>query len=294
MVKATEGPAGAKLDHIRDILHGTQFKGFEQKFQRHENALEKTRAELRERIKAAETAARELERTSRKEHRETEKQLSGRIERLDSALKELKKDTKGAVEDVRKNGDVSHKKLKKEMEAVRRALEGSLTALKEDTTAQINALREEFTAELGTLREELTGRIGAIQKETQNSMNTLTERQKRIRKDLSESFRHELADEAAKQSSQAQHLFDDLAATVSDLQETLTDRVSTLGETMISRHALGEALVALGAQLLGAVKEPLPASEADHPEEDTPGENPAEPAKAATTARRKGKPQQVQ
>ena len=67
----------------------------------------------------------------------------------------------------------------------------------------------------------------------------------------------------------AQHLSDDLGARISDLDESLTERVTTLGETMLSRHALGESLLALGAQLLGADKDGASDLEDSPPKADT-------------------------
>ena len=265
MVKAMDSAAagaGAKLDHIRTILHGTQFKGFEQKFQRQENALEKARAELRERLKAAETATRDLEQASRQERRELEKQLSSRLDQIAKSITILEKASKTAIEEVRKNGDTTKKKLTKDAAAQRQALEGAVTTLKEETTAQLQTMKEEFTTQLGTLKDEAAAQLAELREESRSTLNALKEKQRRMGKDLTDTFRHELTDEVAKQNTQTQHLASDLSARISDVDEALTEQVTTLGETMISRHALGESLVALGAQLLGAVREQAPADEA--------------------------------
>ena len=78
-------------------------------------------------------------------------------------------------------------------------------------------------------------------------------------------------------------LVDEVAARVEHVRADLNDRVTTLAETTISRHDLGEALVALGAQLLGAAVEESPpdqAAEADAEER---------PAKTGSASRPKGR-----
>ena len=114
MVKARDdriAGAGTNLDRIRDIILGASTKSYEQKFQRHENALEKARSELRDRIKATEGSVRSLSQTSRNEREELDRKLSARLDSLDTAVEALKKESCTAL-----------KTLKQEREAAAQAM----------------------------------------------------------------------------------------------------------------------------------------------------------------------------
>ena len=200
------------LARIRDILVGTHFKAYDERLQRHEDALEKTRAELRQRLAALETDTESLTHTARMEKREFEKAVQARFKALEEGAARLQHEFRTAVVEARK-----------EVEATVRTLTDHLAATVTEATAR-----------------------------AESAVAAIRETQEASQRESAGALKEEIADVSTRLTSELHRRTDEIAARLEDLSTHTSDACATLQQTKLSRYALGEVLLALGAQLLDA------------------------------------------
>jgi chromosome segregation ATPase len=212
VVKTTgEIPGGAptNLDRVRDIILGADFKAFDLKFQRQEEALQTSRDELRGEIGALRTAFEALERAQRRDADEREQRLATRLDALEAAVRDL-----------------------------RREAADSIASLEQGWEQSLTSLRDAVETKLDEARDEAREDAAALKAATAETLDTLARRTTA------------LEDGASAAMAAHERVRDDLSARVNDVRTKLTEAVATLQQTKLSRYALGEVLLALGAQLL--------------------------------------------
>ncbi len=244
MVKTnTDIPGGApsNLDRVRDIIMGADFKAFEQRFQRHEEALETARGEARTELATLKSALDALEHARRRDAEELERRLCTRIDTLESTVRDLKREAAD-----------------------------SIAALEQGWEQSLTSLRDAVEARLVEARDEAREEAAAHKSSTSATLDAFAQRATR------------LEDSAAAAAVAHERVRDDLSARVNDLRAALNEAVATLQQTKLSRYALGEVLLALGAQLLER------ADKRPHPSAANRGPAPAD--KSADPSKRRPKP----
>jgi hypothetical protein len=113
------------------------------------------------------------------------------------------------------------------------------------------------------MREELEAQLRGAREQTEETLRALKDQQKRLRKELTQGLRQELKDECGKVADRTLGAVGEVSTRLEDVNAAIGERLATLAETAISRQALGETLLALGAQLLGAAEEPISAPAAN-------------------------------
>ncbi len=234
MVKAyndVPGGAPSNLDRVREIIAGADFKAFELKFQRHEEALAAFRDEIRDEIAALKNAFDTHERAQGRDAEELARRVDERLTAIEASVRDLRRETADAVAGIQRGWEQS-------LDSLRDALEAKI--------AETAAEAREGLAALGTADTE--------------RLDALAHRCAR------------LEDGTAALAGEHGRARDDLAARIADVRGALNEAVATLQQTKLSRYALGEVLLALGAQLLErADKRPQPAaSRAPAPADKTP------------------------
>ena len=219
---ASDVPGGAlsNLDRVREIIAGADFKAFDLKFQRQEEAFAAFRDEVRQEIAALKQAFAAHEQTQGRDAEALEHRVNERLNAAADSVADLRRETTEAAAETKRG-------QKQTLDSLRDALEARI--------AETAAAAREGLAERGAADDK---RFAA-----------LAERCARIE------------DGAAALASKHGRALDDLAVRITDVRTAFNDAAATLQQTKLSRYALGEVLLAVGAQLLErADKRPRPAA----------------------------------
>jgi dGTP triphosphohydrolase len=139
-------------------------------------------------------------------------------------------------------------------------VESNVRDLRHETASSIASIEQGWEQSLTSLRDAVEARLVEARDEARDeaaefkasNVETLEALARRATK---------LEDNASAAATEHERVRNDLSARVNDVRATLNEAITTLQQTKLSRYALGEVLLALGAQLLErADKRPQPAA----------------------------------
>lgn len=221
------GGAPSNLDRVREIIAGADFKAFEQKFQRHEEALGAFRDETRDEITALKNAFEAHERAQGRGAEDLAKRVDERLSAIEDSVRELRRETGDSVAGIQRGWEQS-----------------------------LDSLRDAIDAKIAEARAEAREAVAALDAADAERFDALVQRCT------------QLEDGASALAGEHSRARDDLAARIADVRAALNEAVTTLQQTKLSRYALGEVLLGLGAQLLErADKRAQPAAAVRQPRE---------------------------